>query len=108
MVRGGCGMASALYRACAKGETFSADVAKTVPEEKMLGCLFGEDGEDLAGSHGDQGAGNSRGSLKAPPAPRNKTRLSGLSNLGATCYLNSLLQTLHFTTEFRGEHRTAQ
>ena len=68
----------------------------------MLGCLFGEEDEDLGGSRGDQGTGNSRGNLKAPPAPRNKTRLSGLSNLGATCYLNSLLQTLHFTPEFRG------
>jgi ubiquitin carboxyl-terminal hydrolase 40 len=67
----------------------------------MLGCLFGEEDEDLGGSRGDQGTGNSRGNLKAPPAPRNKTRLSGLSNLGATCYLNSLLQTLHFTPEFR-------
>ena len=68
----------------------------------MLECLFGEEGDGLGGLSGDQAAGNSRGNLKIPPAPRNKTGLSGLSNLGATCYLNSLLQTLHFTTEFRG------
>ena len=39
---------------------------------------------------------------KPPPPPRNHTQLCGLSNLGATCYLNSLLQTLHYTPEFRG------
>ncbi|CAH2306307.1 ubiquitin carboxyl-terminal hydrolase 40 [Pelobates cultripes] len=33
--------------------------------------------------------------------PRGHTRLSGLKNQGGTCYLNSLLQTLLFTPEFR-------
>ncbi|XP_068101398.1 ubiquitin carboxyl-terminal hydrolase 40 isoform X2 [Hyperolius riggenbachi] len=33
--------------------------------------------------------------------PRGDTRLSGLRNQGGTCYLNSLLQTLLFTPEFR-------
>ncbi|XP_075685708.1 ubiquitin carboxyl-terminal hydrolase 40 [Rhinoderma darwinii] len=33
--------------------------------------------------------------------PRGETRLSGLRNQGSTCYLNSLLQTLLFTPEFR-------
>ncbi|XP_025745061.1 ubiquitin carboxyl-terminal hydrolase 40 isoform X2 [Callorhinus ursinus] len=36
-----------------------------------------------------------------PPAPREFTNLSGIRNQGGTCYLNSLLQTLHFTPEFR-------
>lgn len=27
--------------------------------------------------------------------------MSGIRNQGGTCYLNSLLQTLHFTPEFR-------
>ena len=40
--------------------------------------------------------------IPRPPPPRNSTGLCGLSNLGATCYLNSLLQTLHYTPEFRG------
>lgn len=68
----------------------------------MFESLFGEDGDDPFPAGVDQTTGNSRVGLKAPPAPRNKTGLSGLSNLGATCYLNSLLQTLHFTSEFRG------
>ncbi|XP_075036531.1 ubiquitin carboxyl-terminal hydrolase 40 isoform X2 [Mixophyes fleayi] len=33
--------------------------------------------------------------------PRGDSRLSGLRNQGSTCYLNSLLQTLLFTPEFR-------
>ncbi|XP_063789322.1 ubiquitin carboxyl-terminal hydrolase 40 [Pseudophryne corroboree] len=33
--------------------------------------------------------------------PRGETRLSGLRNQGSTCYLNSLLQTLLYTPEFR-------
>lgn len=36
-----------------------------------------------------------------PSAPREFTNLSGIRNQGGTCYLNSLLQTLHFTPEFR-------
>ena len=41
--------------------------------------------------------------LQCPPEPRGKTRICGLKNQGATCYLNSLLQTLFFTPEFRGK-----
>ncbi|OQR88131.1 hypothetical protein ACHHYP_07520 [Achlya hypogyna] len=37
-------------------------------------------------------------SYYAPPAPQ---RYRGLSNQGATCYMNSLLQTLYMTPEFR-------
>lgn len=37
-----------------------------------------------------------------PPFPRESTNLSGIKNQGGTCYLNSLLQTLLFTPEFRG------
>jgi ubiquitin carboxyl-terminal hydrolase 40 len=44
-----------------------------------------------------------KGSFPKPASPRGATGLCGLSNLGATCYLNSLLQTLYYTPEFRGE-----
>lgn len=40
---------------------------------------------------------------RCPPAPRGETGICGLQNQGATCYLNSLLQTLFFTPEFRGK-----
>lgn len=71
----------------------------------MLESLFGEDTGGSGSTQEEKGVGCTRANLTKPPAPRNATQLSGLSNLGATCYLNSLLQTLHFTTEFRGEHK---
>ena len=69
----------------------------------MLESLFGEDADGgWESTGGEQGSRAARAGLSRPSAPRNATQLSGLSNLGATCYLNSLLQTLHFTPEFRG------
>lgn len=68
----------------------------------MLEALFGEDAAGDGVGHGEPGSGGGGSSITRPAAPRNATKLSGLSNLGATCYLNSLLQTLHFTPEFRG------
>lgn len=67
----------------------------------MLEGLFDE--EATTDLQSKSGAGEEKSShLPRPPAPRNSSGLCGLSNLGATCYLNSLLQTLHFTPEFRG------
>ena len=66
----------------------------------MLEGLFDEEATDLQSK---PGTGEERSfRVPRPPAPRNSSGLCGLSNLGATCYLNSLLQTLHFTPEFRG------
>ena len=66
----------------------------------MLEGLFDEEASDLQSKPGSSEERSSR--VPRPPAPRNSSGLCGLSNLGATCYLNSLLQTLHFTPEFRG------
>lgn len=67
----------------------------------MLGLegLFAEEGENFERSNESS---NCKPGLPPPPAKRAKCGLCGISNQGATCYLNSLLQTLFFTTEFRG------
>ncbi|XP_077978745.1 ubiquitin carboxyl-terminal hydrolase 40-like [Glandiceps talaboti] len=65
----------------------------------MLEGLFGEDAEFLAAETAmNEGSGDK---LPAPPARRPACGLSGIKNQGATCYLNSLLQTLLYTPEFR-------
>ena len=68
----------------------------------MLADLFGEDD---AGS-GPAAAGPAT-VTDAPLPPRRSTRLAGMYNLGATCYLNALLQTLLMTPEFRGAFHVA-
>ncbi|BFY97379.1 hypothetical protein BsWGS_00419 [Bradybaena similaris] len=61
----------------------------------MFGNLFNED-------LGDQGAEASAVSVvPSPPGHRPDCGLAGINNQGATCYLNSLLQTLLLTPEFR-------
>lgn len=64
----------------------------------MFSSLFGDE-DDLGFNVGEHGT---KVDVSKPPSPRNATGLCGLSNLGATCYLNALLQTLHYTPEFRG------
>ena len=67
----------------------------------MFGDLFEEDISFLSNNHcGKEKKSKPRDS--EPPAPRDFTNLSGIKNQGGTCYLNSLLQTLLFTPEFRG------
>lgn len=71
----------------------------------MFGCLF--ETEQDACEH-ENSAADATGvwkqhRLNSPPEPRGQTRICGLQNQGATCYLNSLLQTLFFTPEFRGD-----
>jgi len=68
----------------------------------MFSSLFGDE-DDFGSNVGEQ---HTKFDVPKPPSPRNSTGLCGLSNLGATCYLNALLQTLHFTPEFRGIHTT--
>ncbi|XP_041669120.1 ubiquitin carboxyl-terminal hydrolase 40 [Cheilinus undulatus] len=66
----------------------------------MFGNLFEEEEEDVSST-------SSRGRVTKggdePPPPRGKSNLCGIKNQGGTCYLNSLLQTLLFTPEFREE-----
>ena len=72
----------------------------------MFGDLFGgDDAEDdmskaLSASAAE--AEQRQLLLEAPPKVRAASGLAGLDNQGATCYLNSLLQTLYFAPEFRG------
>ncbi|CAF1340533.1 unnamed protein product [Rotaria magnacalcarata] len=63
----------------------------------MLEDLFVEDGGGGEFSH----QVTTVKSAEKPPAPRNETKLCGLQNQGATCYLNVLIQTLLYTPAFR-------
>ena len=67
----------------------------------MFGFLFDEEEDQETGSVGKEG-GKKINAISLP-FPRGKTGLCGLQNQGATCYLNSLIQTLFFTPEFRGK-----
>ncbi|XP_014440739.1 ubiquitin carboxyl-terminal hydrolase 40 isoform X2 [Tupaia chinensis] len=66
----------------------------------MFGDLFEEDYSSVSNNQYGRGERLKINGLE-PPAPREFTNLSGIRNQGGTCYLNSLLQTLHFTPEFR-------
>ncbi|XP_062434710.1 ubiquitin carboxyl-terminal hydrolase 40 isoform X3 [Rhea pennata] len=66
----------------------------------MFGDLFEEDPSFISNNQCGKGK-KSKYRGAEPPAPREFTNLSGIKNQGGTCYLNSLLQTLLFTPEFR-------
>ncbi|KAM9664042.1 ubiquitin carboxyl-terminal hydrolase 40 isoform 2-T3 [Trichechus inunguis] len=66
----------------------------------MFGDLFEEDSPRVSNNQYEKGKKLKTKALE-PSAPREFTNLSGIRNQGGTCYLNSLLQTLHFTPEFR-------
>ncbi|XP_078085063.1 ubiquitin carboxyl-terminal hydrolase 40 [Mustelus asterias] len=68
----------------------------------MFGDMFEE--EEDAGFVSENKTVNGRKSRKKdtdPPPHRAASNLSGIKNQGGTCYLNSLLQTLLYTPEFR-------
>ncbi|CAL8273712.1 unnamed protein product [Merluccius merluccius] len=86
----------------------------------MFGSLFEEEEEEEQGGVGGGGGGEEEGGAAAaagsrrraaaaaaakgpeePPPARGRSSLCGIRNQGGTCYLNSLLQTLLFTPEFR-------
>jgi ubiquitin carboxyl-terminal hydrolase 40 len=63
----------------------------------MLADLF-----DDPNNSGGKSYKNSNQGLPLPPAKRKDVNLCGIINQGATCYLNTLIQTLFYTKEFRG------
>lgn len=65
----------------------------------MFGNLFDDDG----GGGGRSTAFAHRDQSPLPPSPRNQSGLAGIYNQGSTCFLNSALQVLAFTPEFRSE-----
>ncbi|ESO86253.1 hypothetical protein LOTGIDRAFT_220780 [Lottia gigantea] len=70
----------------------------------MLCSLFGDDEEGyVTCSESDAFLGKRNGNplSVSPPRPRLDCNMAGIENQGATCYLNSLLQTLLYTPEFR-------
>ncbi|KAM8914024.1 ubiquitin carboxyl-terminal hydrolase 40 isoform 2-T2 [Spinachia spinachia] len=70
----------------------------------MFGNLFEEEEEEEEEEEGFSSASSKVRVAKGgdePPPPRGRSNLCGLKNQGGTCYLNSLLQTLLFTPEFR-------
>ncbi|KAM3871140.1 ubiquitin carboxyl-terminal hydrolase 40 [Diretmus argenteus] len=69
----------------------------------MFGNLFEEEEEEGAGFAPDASTERVAKGGEEPPPPRGTSNLCGIKNQGGTCYLNSLLQTLLFTPEFREE-----
>lgn len=67
----------------------------------MFGNLFEEEEEEASSSISSKG--RVLNGPEEPPPPRGRSNLCGIKNQGGTCYLNSLLQTLLFTPEFREE-----
>ncbi|XP_069790189.1 ubiquitin carboxyl-terminal hydrolase 40 isoform X2 [Narcine bancroftii] len=68
----------------------------------MFGDMFEEEEDSAFMCESKVGDGRkSRKNYSEPPAQRAACNLSGIKNQGGTCYLNSLLQTLLYTPEFR-------
>ncbi|XP_059209927.1 ubiquitin carboxyl-terminal hydrolase 40 [Centropristis striata] len=69
----------------------------------MFGNLFEEEEEEGCSSSSSSSRGRVAKGGEEPPPPRGRSNLCGIKNQGGTCYLNSLLQTLLFSPEFREE-----
>jgi len=69
-------------------------------EDEQIGVYQEREEEGPAGT-GATATSTRKLAKPSPPPPRNSTQLCGLSNLGATCYLNSLVQTLFYSPGFR-------
>ncbi|KAG8223968.1 hypothetical protein J437_LFUL005581, partial [Ladona fulva] len=68
----------------------------------MFGSLFSEDNVGFLQNAWKSGSASEKEKkIPVPPPPRPCTNMCGIKNQGATCYLNSLLQTLLYTPEFR-------
>nr|XP_009857673.1 ubiquitin carboxyl-terminal hydrolase 40 [Ciona intestinalis] len=66
----------------------------------MFGNLF-EDGSNMACRNAKSVLSINGKPIEQPPEERGEQSLIGIQNQGATCYLNSLIQTLFLTPEFR-------
>ncbi|XP_062853258.1 ubiquitin carboxyl-terminal hydrolase 40 isoform X2 [Trichomycterus rosablanca] len=68
----------------------------------MFGDLFTEEEDDVWTTNSSSST-STAGKVCEPSPGRGKLKLGGIKNQGSTCYLNSLLQTLLHTPEFREE-----
>jgi uncharacterized UBP type Zn finger protein len=66
----------------------------------MLSDLF--DDPASINNNSNNGFYKNKSSIAKPVSKRNENNLCGIINQGATCYLNTLLQTLFLTRTFRG------
>ena len=69
----------------------------------LFGNLF-QDDEDMGQSCAEDLVTDTK--ISVPRSPRGSHGLCGIYNQGATCYLNSLLQTLFLTSELRGNFKS--
>lgn len=67
----------------------------------MFGDLFEGENDGVSSGIDSSAKSESITKIKMPAMSRNETKLTGLDNLGTTCYLNSLIQTMRFTPGFR-------
>lgn len=78
-----------------------------INEPTDLNPMFGDLFNELEMGDGKESSSNpakvNGSKVEAPPPGRGETGFCGIKNQGATCYLNSLIQTLLLTPELREE-----